>query len=65
MTITHIPGKSNVVADILLRMHEQQSVGEPPPPTLAASVIRCFVGPARILLDEWLDDYRRDPDILE
>ena len=72
LEIIHIPRKTNVVADILSRMYEESSrsasIENPFPigPTIIrGNVLQLFAGLAQVVIDDWTDDYKRDPEIFE
>ena len=64
LSIHHIPGKTNIVADILRRMHEDRKSEELYGPVLPIpSIIGSFIAPAHTVLDDWMGVYRQDPEV--
>ena len=64
LSIHHIPGKTNIVADILSRMHEDRKSEELYGPVLPIpNLIGSFIAPDHTVLDNWMDDYRHDPEV--
>ncbi len=71
LDIHHIPGRTNVVADILSRLHspEVSSLESPAVAgtlsTIALATVLTpfdfFLAPAVLPVDDWLEDYREDP----
>ena len=73
LEITHIPGRTNVVADILSRMHADQverpifqfpqSIKFSPDsqPSSTVSPLALFLAPAIAEVDDWTEAYREDP----
>ena len=61
LSIHHIPGKTNIVEDILSRMHEDRKSEEIFGPVLPIpNIIGSFIAHAQTVLDDWMDDYRHD-----
>ena len=64
LSIHHIPGKTNIVADILSRMHEgRKSEGLFGPVLPIPNIICSFIAPAHTVLVDWMDDCRHDPEV--
>ena len=64
LSIHYIQGKTNIVSDILSRMHEDLKSYELYVHILTIpNIIGSFIAPARAVLDDWMDDYRQDPEV--
>ena len=64
LSIHHIPGKTNIVADILSQMHEDRKSEELYGPVLKIyNIIGSSIAPAQTVLDDWMDEYRQDPEV--
>ena len=64
LSIHHIPGKTNIVADILSRMHEDRKSEELYGPVLTIpNIIGSSIATAYTVLDDWMDDYRQDHEV--
>ena len=63
LSIHHIHGKTNIVAGILSRMHEDRKSEELFVPILPIpNIIGSFIAPAHTVLDDWMENYRQDPE---